>query len=169
VIWRNRGQTARERRLNGEFCHREFEIRNEAWNDLELSRYFTDRYIWVKWGLGLKFGVGKVFLALGSKRIAIKVKRWCNRCLGYRIGVKFGVWGTGSGLSVLEKVGVDLSYFYWFGHFTEHMVCGDSKWRWNGYFRVQNLPKEHNTCRGALTDTQGHSQALWFTRISQDL
>jgi hypothetical protein len=33
----------RERRLNGELCHREFEIRKEARNDLEWSRYFTDK------------------------------------------------------------------------------------------------------------------------------
>jgi hypothetical protein len=36
--------------------------------------------------------------------------------------VKFGVRGTGSSRSVLEKFGVDLSYFDWFGHFTEHLV-----------------------------------------------
>ena len=47
MIWRNRGQTARDRRLNDELCHREFEIRNEAQNDWELSRYFTNRYICV--------------------------------------------------------------------------------------------------------------------------
>ena len=73
--------------------------------------------------LGLKFGRGKTFLALGSKRIAINVKRWCNRSLGYRICVKFGERVTGSSMSVLEKVGVDLSYFDWFGHFTEHVAC----------------------------------------------
>jgi hypothetical protein len=39
------------------------------------------------------------------KRIAIKVKRWCNRCLGFQIGVKSGVRGTGSSWSVLEKLG----------------------------------------------------------------
>jgi hypothetical protein len=36
--------------------------------------------------------------------------------------VKFDVRCTGSSWSVLEKVGVDLSYFGWFGHFTEHVV-----------------------------------------------
>jgi hypothetical protein len=45
----------------------------------------------VKFVLGLKFGGEKIFLALGSKRIAINVKRWCNRCPGYRLGVKFDV------------------------------------------------------------------------------
>jgi hypothetical protein len=63
-------------------------------------------------------------LALDSKMIAIKVKRWCNRCLGCRIGVKFGVRGADSSYSVLEKVRVDLSYFDWFGNFTEHVACG---------------------------------------------
>jgi hypothetical protein len=60
----------------------------------------------VKWVLGLKFGRGKIFLALGSKWITVKIKRCGNRCLGYRIGVKFDVRGTGSSWSVLEKVGL---------------------------------------------------------------
>jgi hypothetical protein len=37
--------------------------------------------------------------------------------------VKFGERVTSSSMSVLEKVGVDLSYFDWFGHFTEHVAC----------------------------------------------
>jgi hypothetical protein len=49
----------------------------------------------------------KHILALGSERFTIKVERWCNMCLRYRIGVKFGKSVTGSGRSVLEKVGVD--------------------------------------------------------------
>jgi hypothetical protein len=75
--------------------------------------------------LGLKFGRGKAFLALGSKQITIKVQRLGNRCQEYRIGVKIGARGTGSSWSVLEKVGVDLSYFDWFGHFTEHVKRRD--------------------------------------------
>jgi hypothetical protein len=43
-------------------------------------------------------------------------------CLEYRIGVKIGMGGTGSSWIVLKKVGVDLSYFDWFGYFTEHLV-----------------------------------------------
>jgi hypothetical protein len=27
-------------------------------------------------------------------------------------------------MKVLEKYGVDLSKFGWFGHFTEHLACG---------------------------------------------
>jgi hypothetical protein len=38
--------------------------------------------------------------------------------------VKFGVRGTGSSCSVLEKIGVDLSYFDWFMLFTKHLACG---------------------------------------------
>jgi hypothetical protein len=74
--------------------------------------------------LGLRFGEENKFLALGSKRIAIKGKQWNNQCIGYRIGVNFGESITGSGRSVLEKVGVNLSNFDWFGHFTEHVACG---------------------------------------------
>jgi hypothetical protein len=36
--------------------------------------------------------------------------------------VKFGMRDTGSSWSVLEKVGDNLSYFYWFENFTEHLV-----------------------------------------------
>jgi hypothetical protein len=77
----------------------------------------------VKWVLDLKFGRGKIFLALDAKRFAIKGRWWDNMCLGYWIGVKIGVLDTGSSWSVLEKVGVDLSDFDWFGHFTEHLAC----------------------------------------------
>jgi hypothetical protein len=73
--------------------------------------------------IGLKFGRGKTFLTLGSKQITLKIKRWCNRCLEYRIGMKFGMRGTGSSWSVLEKVGFNLSLFDWFMHFIEHMAC----------------------------------------------
>jgi hypothetical protein len=74
--------------------------------------------------LGLRFGEENEFLALGSERFTTKVERWCNRCLGYQIGVKFGESVTGSGRSVLEKVGVNLIYFDWFGHFIEHLAAG---------------------------------------------
>jgi hypothetical protein len=36
--------------------------------------------------------------------------------------MKFGMKGTGSSWSVLEKIGVNLSHFDWFGQFTEHLV-----------------------------------------------
>jgi hypothetical protein len=43
--------------------------------------------------------------------------------------VKFSVRGTGSSWSVLENVGIDLSYYVWFGHLTEHLVrIGLRKW-----------------------------------------
>jgi hypothetical protein len=76
----------------------------------------------VKCELGLKFCGENEFLALGSETIAINRKQWCIRCLGYRIGVKFGVEVIGGVMRVLEKSGVDLSNFEWFGHFTEHLV-----------------------------------------------
>jgi hypothetical protein len=77
----------------------------------------------VKCVLGLKFDRENIFLALGSKWIAINGKQWNNRCLGYRIGVNFGESVTSSGRRVLEKAGVDLSNFEWFGHFTKQVAC----------------------------------------------
>jgi hypothetical protein len=77
----------------------------------------------VKCVLGLKFGGENKFLALASKRFTIKRKQWNNRCLGNQIGLKFGVRVIGSSRSVLEKVGVDLSYFDWLVHFIEHVAC----------------------------------------------
>jgi hypothetical protein len=59
----------------------------------------------VKCALGLKFCGEKDFLALGSEMITINVKQWCNRCLGYRIGVKIGGSVTSGGMKVLKKAG----------------------------------------------------------------
>jgi hypothetical protein len=78
----------------------------------------------VKCALGLKFGGENEFVALGLETIAIYVKRWCNRCLGYQIGMKFSKSVTRGDMKVLEKSRVDLSKFGWFGHFTEHLTCG---------------------------------------------
>jgi hypothetical protein len=72
----------------------------------------------VKCVLGLRFGGENEFLALSSKRIAINGKQWNNWCLEHQIGMNFGESVTGSGQKVLEKAGVDLSNFEWFGHFT---------------------------------------------------
>jgi hypothetical protein len=37
----------------------------------------------------------------------------------------FGEYVTGGIVKVFEKFGIDLSIFGWFGHFTEHVACGD--------------------------------------------
>jgi hypothetical protein len=37
--------------------------------------------------------------------------------------VNFGEGVIGSGRRVLEKTGVNLRNFEWFGHFTEHVAC----------------------------------------------
>jgi hypothetical protein len=79
----------------------------------------------VKCVLGLKFGGENEFVALSSETIAINVKQWCNRCLVYQIGVKFGESVTRCGMKVLEKSGVDLSKFEWLVYFVEHVACGD--------------------------------------------
>jgi hypothetical protein len=43
--------------------------------------------------------------------------------------VKFGKWVTGSVVKVPEKFGFNWSKFGWFGHFTEHVVCGELGFR----------------------------------------
>jgi hypothetical protein len=76
----------------------------------------------VKCVFGLKFCGENEILALGSETIAINGKQWYIWCLGYRIGVNFGEDVTGCVMRVLEKVGIDLSKFEWFGHFNEQLV-----------------------------------------------
>jgi hypothetical protein len=39
--------------------------------------------------------------------------------------VKFGKYVTGSVVKVPEKFGFNWSIFGWFGHFTEHLACGE--------------------------------------------
>jgi hypothetical protein len=40
------------------------------------------------------------------------------------MGVKFGEYVTGDVVKVPEKFGFNWSIFGWFGHFTEHVMCG---------------------------------------------
>lgn len=75
--------------------------------------------------LGLKFCEDNEFVALGSEMIAINGKQWNTQCLGYWIDVDFGEEVTGCVMRVIEKAGVDMSNFSWFGHFTEHLVRED--------------------------------------------
>jgi hypothetical protein len=60
---------------------------------------------------------------LGNDRS--KREFWRNLSLGSRIGVKFRKDVAGSVVKVPEKFGFNWSKFGWFGHFTEHVVCGD--------------------------------------------
>jgi hypothetical protein len=59
----------------------------------------------VKYVIGLKFCEENKILALVSETIAINGKQWCNRCLGYRIGMKVGMCVTGVAVGVLEQFG----------------------------------------------------------------
>jgi hypothetical protein len=48
--------------------------------------------------------------------------------------VKFGEYVTGGVVRVPEEFWIDWSIFGWFGHFTEHVVCGElGFWRY-GHF-----------------------------------
>jgi hypothetical protein len=50
--------------------------------------------------------------------------------------VKIGEYVTGGVVKVPEKFGFNRSNFEWFGHFTEHMVCGEIGFWRCGQFRL---------------------------------
>jgi hypothetical protein len=49
------------------------------------------------------------------------------------MGVKFCEYVTGGVVKVPEKIEFNWSIFGWFGHFTEHVVCGVLGFRWKYY------------------------------------
>jgi hypothetical protein len=75
--------------------------------------------------LGLNLGEEKEIWALGSETIARNGEFGEFLSLGSRIGVKFGKYVTRSVVKVPEKFGFNWSIFGWFGHFTEHLACGE--------------------------------------------
>jgi hypothetical protein len=50
--------------------------------------------------------------------------------------MKFGEYVTRGVVKVPEKIGFNRSIFGWFGHFTEHVACGELGFRGNGQFRL---------------------------------
>jgi hypothetical protein len=82
--------------------------------------------------------------------------------------VKFGENVTGGVVKVPEKFGFNRSIFGWFGHFTEHVVCGElGFWRY-GHLRIETLRKGAETCRdiqGTQKNTFHHMDSLELTRI----
>jgi hypothetical protein len=55
--------------------------------------------------------------------------------------VKFGEDVSGGVVKVPEKFGFNQSIFGWFGHFTEHVACGDLGFWRKAYLRIETLPK----------------------------
>ena len=49
--------------------------------------------------------------------------------------MKFGEYVTGGILKVPGKIGFNPSNFDWFGHFAEHMVCGELGFSRNAHLR----------------------------------
>ena len=69
------------------------------------------------------------------------------------MGVKFGEYVTGGVVKVPEKFGFNRSIFGWFGHFTEHVTCGELGFRRLGYMRIETLPKGARNLQGYLMAT----------------
>jgi hypothetical protein len=107
----------------------------------------------------------KHILALGSERFTIKVERWCNRYLRYRIGVKFGKSVTGSGSSVLEKVGVDLRYFDWFWAFHRATGVRDFRETVKWLFEWMKSSLGSSKPAGKHNGVQGMQTSTWIHRI----
>jgi hypothetical protein len=82
--------------------------------------------------------------------------------------VKFGEYVTRSVVKVPEKFGFNRSIFVWFGHFTEHVACGElGFWRY-GHLRIETLPKGARNLQGysrAHRNTFHHLDSLGFIRI----
>jgi hypothetical protein len=67
--------------------------------------------------------------------------------------VKCGEYVAGGVVKVPKKFGIDLSIFGWFGHFTEHVVCGElGFWRY-GHLRIETLQKGARNLQGYSRDT----------------
>jgi hypothetical protein len=50
--------------------------------------------------------------------------------------VKFGEYVTEGVVKVPEKFGFNQSNFEWFGHFAEHVMCGELGFRGNDQLRL---------------------------------
>jgi hypothetical protein len=83
--------------------------------------------------------------------------------------VKFGKDVAGSVVKVPEKFGFKWSKFGWFGHFTEHVACGELGFRWNGYLRWENPPEGARILQGYIMRTIEHIPRLGFTWFDKNL
>jgi hypothetical protein len=83
--------------------------------------------------------------------------------------VKFGEYVIGGVVKVPEKFGFNRSIFGWFGHFTEHVACGElGFWRY-GHLRIETLPKGARNLQGCSRHTEEHLQPHGFTGIDRNL
>jgi hypothetical protein len=83
--------------------------------------------------------------------------------------VKFGKCVTGDVVKVPEKFGFNWSIFGWFGHFTEHVTCGElGFWRY-GHLRVETLPKGARNLQGYSMGTLEHIPPFGFTGFDRNL
>ena len=83
--------------------------------------------------------------------------------------MKFGKYVTGGVVKVPEKLGFNRSIFGWFGHFTEHVMCGDLGFARNGHLRIETLPKGARNLQGYSIEHYTYSQQLGFTDFDRNL
>jgi hypothetical protein len=82
--------------------------------------------------------------------------------------VKFGKYVTGSVVKMPEKFGFNRGIFGWFGHFIEHVTCGELGFRGNDHLRYEKPPegaRNMQGCLGTHRNTYGHLASLDFTGI----
>jgi hypothetical protein len=79
--------------------------------------------------------------------------------------VKFGKYVNGGVVKVPEKFGFNRGIFGWFGHFTEHVSCGELGFRGNSHLRCENPPEGAKNLQECSRATKEHIVQHGFTGI----
>jgi hypothetical protein len=72
-------------------------------------------------------------------------------------------------VKVPEKFGFNWSKFGWFGHFTEHVVCGNLGFRREAYLGWENPPEGARNLQWCLRHTEEHIPQQEISRFHRDL
>jgi hypothetical protein len=70
-------------------------------------------------------------------------------------------------VKVPEKFGFNWSIFGWFGHFTEHVACGELGFWGNGHLRYECPPEGAKNLQGYIIETFELKPPIGFTGIHQ--
>jgi hypothetical protein len=71
-------------------------------------------------------------------------------------------------VKVPEKFGFNWSIFGWFGHFTEHVACGELGFLGNGHLRSENPPEGARILQGYKMGIIEHIPPLGFTGFDKN-
>jgi hypothetical protein len=71
-------------------------------------------------------------------------------------------------VKVPEKFGFNWSKFGWFGHFTEHVACGELGFWWNGHLRWEYPPEGAKSLQGYTIETFELIPLIGFTWIDKN-